>query len=96
MRKQLAGPVARTCAFFWFQMAPAAVSTLGLSLWLADRGVSASLIGVVNAAPLVASVGLALSVGKVADRVGNLRGVIVACCLIAAVTSVALALTRSQ
>src|SRR4051812_36667808 len=95
MRLDLAGPVARTSAFFWFQFAPSAIANLGLSLWLADRGVGASAIGLINAAPLVASVFLGLSIGRLADRAANWRGVIVMCSLAAAATSVLLAPARS-
>jgi MFS transporter, PPP family, 3-phenylpropionic acid transporter len=95
MRKALAGPVARTSAFFWFQFTPTAVANLGLPLWLAERGVSPSLIGLVNAAPLFASVCLSLSVGKVADRAGDWRRVLVLCSLVAAVAPLLMAWTRS-
>jgi PPP family 3-phenylpropionic acid transporter len=94
-RATLRAPVARTSAFFFFLFAPTGIAQLGLSLWLADRGVSDARIGLVNAAPLVFVVILGLSVGRLADRAANWRGVIVTCSLIAAITPALLAFAHA-
>jgi PPP family 3-phenylpropionic acid transporter len=95
IREDFLGPAARTSAFFWFQFTPTAIANIGLPLWLADRGMNASLIGLINAAPLAVSVCLGLAVGKFADRFGDWRGVIILCSLIAATGSLLLEATRS-
>jgi PPP family 3-phenylpropionic acid transporter len=95
LRARLSTPMVRTSAFFFTLMGPSAISNIGLSLWLADRGISDARIGLVNAAPIVIVVLIGLSIGRIADRSANWRAVIVACSLFAALTSALLALTHS-
>ena len=87
-------PMIRTSAFFFTLMGPSAISNLGLALWLADRRISDSWIGLVNAAPLIGVLVLGLFVGRIADRTANWRAVIAICSLIAALGSTLLALTH--
>jgi MFS transporter, PPP family, 3-phenylpropionic acid transporter len=76
-------------------MMPASVAYLGLALWLADHGIGPERIGLVNALPLVVVIVLSVSVGRLADRASDWRGVIVACSTVAAVASAGLFLVRS-
>jgi MFS transporter, PPP family, 3-phenylpropionic acid transporter len=84
----------RTSAFFFTLMGPSAISNLGLALWLADRRISDSWIGLVNAAPLIGVLVLGLLIGRIADRTANWRAVIVICSLVAALGSALLELTH--
>jgi MFS transporter, PPP family, 3-phenylpropionic acid transporter len=76
-------------------MMPASVAYVGLALWLADHGIGPERIGLVNALPLIVVVLLSVSVGRLADRATDWRGVIVACSAIAAAASAALFLVHS-
>jgi PPP family 3-phenylpropionic acid transporter len=76
-------------------MMPASVAYVGLALWLADHGIGPERIGLINALPLIVVVLLSVSVGRLADRASDWRGVIVACSTAAAVASAGLFFVHS-
>jgi PPP family 3-phenylpropionic acid transporter len=82
---RLGTPAARTGAYYSTLLMSVAVATPFLPIWLADKGMSSSEIGFVNAAPIFVMVVISLIVGRVADRAKDWRTVIVIGSVLAAI-----------
>lgn len=77
-------PELRATAFYFsIFMAGAAFNVYG-GIWFADRGLSSEQIGIINAVPVLVTLLLNITVGKIADRASDWRQVIVLGSLLAA------------
>ncbi|MDB5505454.1 MAG: putative 3-phenylpropionic acid transporter [Devosia sp.] len=61
-----------------------------LAIWLAQRGISAEEIGFINALPVLVLFGINMLVGRIADRAGDWRSVIIVLALLAGIAPIAL------
>jgi MFS transporter, PPP family, 3-phenylpropionic acid transporter len=77
-RGQSASPELRVGAFYFTQFMAGGVVTVYGGIWLAEKGLGESEIGIINAVPVFAMLVLNLVVGRIADRADDWRQVIVA------------------
>jgi len=84
---RFATPEMRTGLYYAALFLPAGVSTLLLPIWLDSRGIGEEEISLISAMPIVIMIVLNLVVGRIADRAGDWRSVIIAGSLVSAVVS---------
>lgn len=70
-------PELRATAFYFTLFMSAAAASVHGGIWLAEKGMSAEQIGIINALPVLAMLVLNLVVGRIADRASDWRQVIV-------------------
>jgi PPP family 3-phenylpropionic acid transporter len=78
-------PELRAGAFYFTMYMSSGVITAYAGIWFAERGIAATEIGVINALPIFIMLVLNLVVGRIADRAGDWRQVIVVGAILAAV-----------
>jgi PPP family 3-phenylpropionic acid transporter len=83
-------PEFRAGAFYFTIYMSAGTATAYAGIWLADQGISAGEIGIINALPVFVMLVINLVVGRIADRAEDWRQVIVIGALAAAVIPVGL------
>ncbi|GHA14938.1 MFS transporter [Devosia pacifica] len=74
---RLSSPAARTGLYYTSLFSTGAVANPFLPIWLSDKGIDETYIGLVNAAPIFAMIALNLIVGRIADKANDWRSVIV-------------------
>lgn len=77
MPARMASPEARTALFYSTLYLTSAVANPFLPIWLDDKGITPSQIGLINAVPIFLMIVLNVVVGRVADRAKDWRSVIV-------------------
>ena len=77
-------PEARTALYYFVSFTSSGAAVAYAGIWFAQQGLSAAEIGIVNALPVLIVLGLNLVVGRLADRAGDWRQVIVAGALLSA------------
>jgi len=83
-------PELRTTFFYLTMFLGSGAAAVYLPIWLAEKGMSPEQIGVVNAVPIFLILVLNLFVGRIADKAGDWRQVIVGCALVSGVAPLAL------
>lgn len=73
----LTSPESRTALFYFIAFAMPGALSAYFGIWLTDRGLSAGEIGWINSAPIFLTLLFNLYVGRVADRAGDWRTVII-------------------
>lgn len=68
-----ASPELRASIFHFTVYLPGAVSSVYLAIWLAEHGIPAEQIGVINAVPVLILLGINMLVGRLADRASDWR-----------------------
>jgi PPP family 3-phenylpropionic acid transporter len=70
-------PELRTAAFYCVIFASGGAANGFAGIWFASQGITAAQIGIINAAPVVVMLVMNLVVGRLADRAGDWRTVII-------------------
>jgi len=83
-------PEFRATLYYFIQYMSGAVVTVYGGIWFADRGLSEAEIGILNALPVLIMLVLNVVVGRIADRAGDWRTIIVIGGVIAGVLPLAL------
>ncbi|RYD95112.1 MAG: MFS transporter, partial [Sphingomonadales bacterium] len=83
-------PELRATIYYFIQYMSGAVITVYGGIWFAEQGLSASEIGILNAAPVLIMLVLNVVVGRIADRADDWRTVIVIGGVLAGVLPIAL------
>lgn len=86
----LVSPEGRTALFYITVFALPAASAAYLGIWLTDKGLSAGEIGWINSVPIFLTLIFNISVGRLADRAGDWRTIIVFGALISALMPIGL------
>jgi PPP family 3-phenylpropionic acid transporter len=71
-----ASPELRASIFHFTVYLPGAVSGIYLAIWLAEKGIPAEQIGIINAVPVLVLLGINMLVGRLADRASDWRSTI--------------------
>ncbi|KFC66292.1 putative 3-phenylpropionic acid transporter [Devosia sp. LC5] len=71
-----ASPELRASIFHFTVYLPGAVSSVYLAIWLAEHGIPAEQIGIINALPVLLLLGINMLVGRLADRASDWRSTI--------------------
>ncbi len=87
LRARLAQPQARAAVFYFTLFMAPAISNPFLAIWLTSLGLSRAQIGIVSAAPILVMVFLNILVGRVADKAGDWRQVIIVGSVVAGFTA---------
>ncbi|MEQ1900789.1 MAG: MFS transporter [Devosia sp.] len=87
-------PELRASLFHFTVFGTTGVASAYLPVWLTEKGLNSSEIGIVNAVPVLLTLVTGLLIGRVADRASDWRVVIIALALIAGVAPFALPLVR--
>lgn len=74
---RIATPEVRTSAFYLTKFGPPGAIAAYFGIWLSDKGLSATEIGLVNAIPVALTLLLAITIGRIADRASDWRKVII-------------------
>jgi len=77
-------PEARAALYYFVSYTSSGAAVAYAGIWFSQQGLSAAEIGIVNALPVLIMLGLNLVVGRLADRAGDWRQVIVAGALLSA------------
>jgi PPP family 3-phenylpropionic acid transporter len=85
-----ASPELRASLFQSTVYLPGAISSVFLGIWLADRGIPADQIGIINSLPMLCLLALNIVVGRLADRANDWRSVIIIVALIGAAVPIGL------
>ncbi len=83
-------PELRAAIYHFAVFGSTGVSSVYFGIWLTNRGISPDEIGIINAAPLLLMLLVNQLVGRIADRMPDWRGVIIALSLIAGVVPIGL------
>ena len=83
-------PELRSTLYYFIQFMSGAVVTVYGGIWFAGQGLSASEIGILNALPVLIMLLLNVVVGRIADRAGDWRTVIVIGGVLAGILPIAL------
>ncbi len=93
MSESLAGrftPEVRTSAFYASFFTGSGAAVMFLPIWLSGKGITPEQIGIINAVPIVVILLFNLVIGRVADRAGDWRNVIVIGALIGGIVPIGL------
>lgn len=82
--RALASPEGRTALFYLTVFALPGATSAYFGIWLADKGLSAGEIGWINSAPIFLLLLFNISIGRLADRAKDWRGIIIAGSLLSA------------
>lgn len=74
---RLASPELRASIFHSTVFMPGAVASVYLGIWLSQKGIPADQIGIVNSVPVLCLLALNIVVGRLADKAGDWRTVII-------------------
>lgn len=87
---RLDSPELRTSIYQFTVYLPGGVASVFLGIWLAEHGLPADQIGLINALPTLALLLLNIIVGRVADRADDWRTAIIAISIVSAIVPVAM------
>lgn len=85
-----ASPELRASIFHFTVYLPGAVSSVYLAIWLAQHGIPAEQIGIINALPVLVLLGINMLVGRLADRASDWRIAILIVSLLSGIAPVGL------
>ena len=85
-----ASPESRASLFHFTVYLPGAVSSVFLGIWLAEHGLPADQIGIINSVPMLALMATNMVIGRLADRAQDWRTVILILALAGAVAPLGL------
>ena len=83
-------PEVRTSAFYASFFTGSGAAVMFLPIWLSGHGITPEQIGIINAVPIVVILLFNLVIGRVADRAGDWRNVIVIGALIGGIVPIGL------
>jgi len=83
-------PELRAATYHFAVFGTTGVASVYFGIWLANRGISPDEIGIINAAPLLLMLLVNQLVGRIADRMPDWRGVIIALSIIAGTAPIGL------
>jgi PPP family 3-phenylpropionic acid transporter len=83
-------PEVRAGIYHFTVFAATGVASAYFGIWLADRGISADEIGLINAAPVLAMLAINVLVGRLADKASDWKQVIIIMSLIAGAVPIGL------
>lgn len=85
-----ASPEVRAAIFHFTVFGTGAVASVYLGIWLSQKGIDPNEIGYISALPVLGLLGLNLFIGRLADKAGDWRTVIIIMSLLGAVFPIAL------